>query len=238
MGSSRLLLLPLLLLAIQARAQYIISDFNAGSDGWTAYTLADPTTTVAWSANSGNGGSGGLTLVEPANGANDYFAAPAKFKGNLSAYYNGTVSFDLQLNLAPAGAEAAMIILSGFDANGSPLSIGYLPPSSAQYPVTSGFTTYTLNLNSTTAWAVVNSSDFTTATLATNTQIESVLSNVTDFRIMGDWSNLQDRDILDNVALQGVAAVPEPSQLSLFGIAGALACFSAAWRQCRSKRSG
>ena len=131
-----------------------------------------------------------------------------------------------------------MIILSGLDANGSPLSIGYLPASSAQYPVTSGFTSYTLNLNATTAWTVVNSSDFTTATLATNTQIESVLSNVTDFRIMGDWSSPQDLDILDNVALQGVSAVPEPSQLTLFGLAGALACFSAAWREYRRRRTG
>ena len=237
MTASRLLLL-LLLLVVPARAQYIISDFNSGSDGWTAYTQADHNTTVAWSASSGNGGSGGLTLVEPANGANDYFEAPSKFKGNLSAYYNGTASFDLQLNLAPAGAEAAMIILSGLDANGSPLSIGYLPASSAQYPVTSGFTSYTLNLNATTAWTVVNSSDFTTATLATNTQIESVLSNVTDFRIMGDWSSQQDRDILDNVALQGVSAAPEPSQLTLFGLAGALACFSAAWREYRRRRTG
>lgn len=226
--------LTLLLLApAWLSAQMILSDFELGADGWHAYAGADPSTAVQWSATSGLNGSGGLTLVEPANGANDYWEAPAKFNGNLSAYFNGTVSFDLQLNFAPAGAQAAMIILSGFDTNHSALSLGFLPASSSQYPVTTGFTHFSLQLSDLTAWAVVNSSDYATSTLATNAQIQSVLSNVTGFRIMGDWSFSQDRDVLDNVRLQA-AAVPEPSAGLLLGLGIILSLAWLAWVRART----
>jgi hypothetical protein len=201
-------LVPALLLSAGwVYAQVISSNFNTNSDGWQAYANADPTTTVAYSAAGGTGGTGAIILQEPANGANDYFVAAAKFTGNLSAYYSGTLSFDFKLNPAwDSSSEAAMVILTGVY-NSSALSIGYLP-SSGQYPNASGFTTFTFNLDTTTAWALTNGSDFVTGTLATPAQIQSIMGTVTSLRILGDWTNSQDRDLLDNVTL---TAIPEPS---------------------------
>ncbi|MFI5337459.1 MAG: laminin B domain-containing protein, partial [Opitutales bacterium] len=231
-------LLPVLVLTTflaRSQAQVILSDFNVGLDGWHAYAGADASTTVVYTATGGNGGTGGAILVEPANGANDYFQAPAKFNGDLSAFYNGTLSLDLKLSLAATGGESAMVVLTG-SYNGSPLSIGYLPPS-GQWPTTGSFTTFALTLNSSQGWTITNSSDYTTSTLATDVQIQSVLSNVTDLRIMGDWTYSQDNDILDNVQLSAVTAVPEPSTLALLLLAGAVTCFGAAWRQYRKNKA-
>ncbi len=206
------------------QAQTIISNFNSGTtDFWTAYANADPHTTIAYSPSGGVGGTGAIVLQEPANGANDYFVAPAKFTGNLSAYYTGTLSFDLMLNPAwDHSSEAAMVILTG-TYNNSSLSIGYLPPSN-QYPNAASFTTFALNLSTATAWGLTNTSspiDFVSGTLATDAQIQGILSNLTSIRILGDWTNLQDQDILDNVTL---TAVPEPSTYAVLAGLCALGC--------------
>ncbi len=213
-------LFVLMVSAANMPAQTIISNFSVDSDGWTAYTHADPTTTIAYSATGGNGGSGAVVLQEPANGANDYFVAPAKFTGNLSTYYGGTLSFDLKLNPGwDSSAEAAMVILTG-TYNGSTLSIGYLP-ASAQYPNASSFTTFTLSLSTAAAWAVTDSSDFVTGTVATSAQFQAVLATVSSIRILGDWTNAHDLDVLDNVTM---TAIPEPSVSALVvGLAGAAA---------------
>ena len=77
--TSRFLVLAFLLLSGWVHAQVISSNFNADSEFWVAYANADPNTTVVFSAGGGTGGTGAIILQEPANGANDYFVAPAKF---------------------------------------------------------------------------------------------------------------------------------------------------------------
>jgi len=206
---------PALLLSIVwAQAQTVFSNFNANSDGWMPYTSADPNTAVIYSAAGGTGGTGAIILQEPANGANDYFVAATKFTGDMSAYYNGTLSFDMQLNPAwDSSAEAAMVILTG-TYNSSALSIGYLPPS-GQYPNATSFTTFTFNLNTSTAWALTSGLDFVTGTLATPAQIQSIMGSITSIRILGDWTNQHDLVVLDNVTM---TAIPEPSVFAaLFG---------------------
>lgn len=208
------LVLALLLSAGWVRAQLVVSDFNLNTGGWQAYVNADPTTTVVYSAAGGTGGSGAIILQEPANGANDYFVAPAMFTGDMSAYYNGTLSFDLKLNPAwDSSAEAALVILTGIY-SGSPLSIGFLPPSN-QYPNAGSFTTFSLHLNTSTAWSLTNGADFITGTLATPAQIQSIMGSLTSLRILGDWTNSQDHDLLDNVTM---AAIPESATYAaIFG---------------------
>lgn len=211
-----LLFAVLTCLATQGRAQVITSNFNTDADGWTAYGGADLGATISYSGAGGNGGTGAITLNDPANGRYDYFLAPAKFTGDLAAYYGGALNFDLKLNPAwDSIAETAMVILTGTFNSGT-LAIGYLP-ATGQYPTTGSFTTYSLALNTATAWAVVDSSDFVTGTLATTPQIQAVMSSISSLRILGDWTNSPDHVLLDNVTL---TAIPEPSALALVSAAG------------------
>lgn len=203
-----LLCAGLLLTAGAVRAQSILSDFNLNADGWHAYTAADPNTVVVYTATGGTNGSGAIILQEPANGANDYFDAPAKFLGNQSAFYGGSLSFDLKLSLSWNGTEADMVVLTG---NGT--SIAYSAPQ-ANWPVTTNYTSYSFKLDGTQGWTLAGSS-----TLATTQQISSVLGNLSDLRILGDWTNSQDNDLLDNVQF---APVPEPGTVSLLALGGAL----------------
>lgn len=224
-------ILGFLLSGLSLPAQVILSNFNVDSESWTAYGGADFGASISYSGSGGNGGSGAITLNDPANGQYDYFQAPAKFTGDLSAYYAGTLSFDLKLNPAwDSIAETAMVILTG-TYNSSTLSIGYLP-STGQYPITGSFTTYSLALNNSTAWAVVNSSDFVTGTLATTAQIQAVLSTVSSMRILGDWTNSPDHVLLDNVTL---TAIPEPSVIAFVSVTGCAAGLLVSRRQ-RAKR--
>ena len=77
-----------LLLASGANAAPILSDFSSGTDGWTA------TAASVFQQNASGGHPGGFLYVDNIEGDYCYLIAPAKFRGNLSAYNGGTISFD------------------------------------------------------------------------------------------------------------------------------------------------
>lgn len=223
---------PVILLAIGLpilglRAQFVVSDFNVNSDGWQKYAGADAATVLSYSATGGVGGTGAIVLDDPANGKDDYFLAPAKFLGNMSAYYGGTLSFDLKLNPNWSTVyTVAMVVLTG-TYNLSPLSIGYLPPS-GQYPNATNFTSFTFTLDPTTAWKHTDSNDLITGTTATTAEIQAVLGSLSALRIWGDWTTSPDHDVLDNVAL---TAIPEPAAWVWAAVIGAAGVLLAARRR-------
>lgn len=190
-------------LSLGLRAQLVLSDFNAGTDGWLPYTAGahDATIAVSWNATGGAGGTGGLVLNDPGSGVDDYYAAPAKFLGDNSVFYGGTLSYDLKLSIAPGGGTVDNVILTG---NGLSLASAVHPA-----PLVGSFTSYTLTLTETSGWYLVG-----TATAPTQAQMQSVLSNTTGLRIWGDWGVGPEAETLDNVRL---AAVPEPGTWALFG---------------------
>lgn len=225
--------LALWLLTAAAQAQVVLSNFNVNDEGWLAYAGADPTTAVSYTANGGVGGTGAIILNDPANGKDDYFLAPAKFLGNMSAYFGGTLSFDLKLNPTWSTIyNVPMVVLSG-TYNGSPLSIGYLPPSSA-YPNATTFTSFAFALNTSIAWSHTTGADLMTGTLATPAEIQAVLGSLSALRIWGDWTGTPDHDLLDNVAL---AAVPEPAAVGIASVAGGLGMLLAVRRRLSSRRA-
>src|SRR5262249_42780714 len=129
-----------------AHAQTILSNFAANVDGWTRYSGGDGSSSVSWTSTGGTSGSGGLVLNDSAGGLNDYFDAPAKFLGNQSTFYGGTLSFDLEISFTVGGGdlpEAENVVLTG---NGT--SVAYTLPA---YPVPGSFTTYSISLNE-SAW--------------------------------------------------------------------------------------
>lgn len=186
----------------EAVAQTVVSDFDSGLDGWLPYTAGrhDSTVAVSWDATGGLSGSGALVLNDPGSGADDYFTAPTKFLGNKSAYYGGTLSFDLKLTIPAGGLEADNVVLTG---NGLSIAFAVSP-----YPNTSAFTSYPISLVETSGWYLVG-----TTTAPTSVQMQQLLGNLTEFRIMGDWGLGAEAERLDNVRL---SAVPEPNTLALF----------------------
>ncbi len=195
---------------VNAQAQIILSDFNSvatTTDGWQKYSGGDGGSSVSWTAIGGNGGTGGLVLNDAATGQNDYFDAPAKFLGNQSVFYGGTLSFDLLITSPVDLPEADNVVLTG---NGVSISYNLL-----SYPVTTGFTSYSINLLENSGWFITG-----TSTAPSQSQMLSVLSNLTDLRILADWHNGPENDVLDNVQL---AAVPEPTRAALLLGCGALA---------------
>src|SRR5690606_2739099 len=69
----------------------IISSFGVDDEGWTA--IAD-VLSIGRSASGGNDG-GYLRVVDAELGDIWYFSAPEKFLQDKSAYYGGSLSFDL-----------------------------------------------------------------------------------------------------------------------------------------------
>lgn len=195
-------------LAASARAQVVLSDFETGLDGWLPYTAGthDAAVSVSWNATAGVGGSGALVLNDPGTGADDYFVAPAKFLGDKSSCYGGTLSFALELTLSAVSGLPENLLLTG----GGLTIAASLSPA----PTTGGFTSYSLSLVETSGWHLAG-----TATAPTQMQMQSILGNLTEFRLLGDWGNGAEAARLDNVRL---AAVPEPSTLLLLAAGGAL----------------
>lgn len=199
--------------AVQVASTF--DDAGAGVDGWTA--VGDPVGGApVYQATGGNPG-GYAQVTDQGAGLVMYWVAPAKFTGDLSAYFGGTLSYDMRqtpvTGLFIPGAPGDVRIV------GASLTLVYdLPQLVAEYPQTV-FTTRTLRLDDQTPWHVGTD----TGALATNAQIQSVLGGVTDLRIRGEYSLNVDTNSLDNVVLAS-QPVPEPATWSLLlGGAGLLA---------------
>ena len=69
----------------------IIATFDTGTDGWT---IAGDVASFGWVATGGNPG-GHLHWVDAVTGAISYYVASADFLGDQSAYYGGSLSYDI-----------------------------------------------------------------------------------------------------------------------------------------------
>lgn len=233
----------------------VVSDFNTNNslDGWLPFASGDVRTTLTWRSH-GAGLGGYIDLDEGASGAKDYFQAPAKFLGNLSAYMGGTLSFDLRVMPDNANAAASMwmddIVLVG--ANGMRLfySFGASPvrndwlhyeialagidpdaPAAPYDQTTPGwyFDTANHTANSTT-WGVQRNVAVMPAQ-ATNAQMAAVLANVQALYIKGDHRAGAENVHLGNVELTAVP-VPEPMTTAALLAASVLALVAV--RRCRA----
>ena len=95
-----LIIIAILVLGSNTLYAQITSTFNANAEGWTTPNDADGT--ITYSATGGN--PGGLVSGSPfvfVTGSGTiyfvfYFIAPTAFYGNRSAYYNGSLRYDIQ----------------------------------------------------------------------------------------------------------------------------------------------
>jgi len=172
-----------------------------GSDGWS---FVHDGMNMSLVQTGGHGG-GFLQIADQALGTTMYLVAPAKFLGNQTAAYGGTLSFDLQQSYDTNYYADDDVLITG---NG--LTLAYntgVNPAAAP-----DWTPITVNLFASSGWKVG-----TTAGIdATEAQLQSVLSNLGSLWIRPEFQVGPDVDGIDNVVLTsglvtGTSATPEPS---------------------------
>jgi gliding motility-associated-like protein len=167
------------------------SSFDTDTEEWTALD-SNTGSTPAYQATGGNPG-GFIQVFDGVGGTATFYVAPAKFLGNKSAYYGGTLKFDLQVSITPNSSTAGVRLVGG----GITL-VKLLTPEFNLPAVAPAWTTYTLRLDESVAWRVAS----TTGPLATAAQIQTVLTDLTELAINGEYSTTgADGGGLDNVSL-------------------------------------
>lgn len=172
----------------------VVSDFSSDLDGW-AHAGGDAST-LTWLSSGGVPG-GYMRMIEPATGGVDRFAAPAKFLGDQSAMYGGTLSYDIRISPAENLANPDIRLL------GNSLTLEYYFVSAP----TGTFSNFSATLDENSGWVIAGGGT------PTQGQFQSVLANLTALQISADWSTVSDTTSLDNVVL-----VPEPSTTALLGL--------------------
>ncbi|MEM9064199.1 MAG: laminin B domain-containing protein [Planctomycetota bacterium] len=189
----------------------ITSTFDSDAEGWSTLNDAQG---FMWRSDVGNP-LGAIRANDIGNGDYWYFAASDDYKGDLSAFYGGTLSWEL---LGIVGNhlddEPAEVMVSGAGLMIG-IDIDYLPTNG-----TWAGAEVSLFADS---WRLVDdSSDGDLSTTAvTEQQMRDVLADVTGLFIRGEFTTGGDSTALDNVML-----VPTPASGFLMGL-GSLAM----WRR-------
>jgi hypothetical protein len=199
-------------------AAIVSSTFDNPADGVDGWTIVGDGSAPAHVPAGGNPG-GYITTTDQAAGSIVYWVAPAKFLGDRTAAFGGTITFDLRQSIA--GSQFVdnnpLVRLTG---NGTVLSFFGSGPATA-------FTSYTVPLTAAAGWTSGGAP-------ATEAQIQNALANLTDFRIRAEFAFLAgDVDDLDYVAIN---AIPEPSTLG-FMVLGGLGLAGLRAATCTFRRS-
>jgi len=192
-----LLFVGLFLTSVAGYSQ-ISSTFNANALGWTTPNDADGT--IGYSATGGNPGGmvfgsplsfnlGAGTIYVPFN-----FVAPAAYLGNRSAYYNGTLRYEIQQSTTGTPNQYAEVTI----ANSGGITLYYFPTTPNQPAAAPVWTPYLVEFNNTTGfWKTTNSP---TGPVAAETQIQSILSDLASLQIRGLYRDANTTNRLDNVS--------------------------------------
>ncbi len=173
----------------------IISTFDVNNESWTADGAA-----IVYEGSGGN--PGGFLKITDNRGDTYSIFAPAKFRGDLSAFDGGLLSYDiLQLEpTTPLGSVGSGFGRIGILGGGLNATFDYAPDP--PIPSTLTWKSYIAPLNA-AAWHT-SQEDW-----------EQILSNVLDVNIILDLKPGEDTIGFDNFKVQ---PVPEPTTLSLLGL--------------------
>jgi gliding motility-associated-like protein len=179
---------------VKTQAQ-IISTFDGDDEGWTA--IDNETGPAPTYLTTGGNPDGFIRVEDGVGGTATYFVAPEKFYGNRSAFYGGTLEFDLQVYVTANSSTA------GVRLTGGGLVLARLLPELPD--VSPAWTSYSFVLDETEGWRL----NSPTGSVATQTDIQTVLNSLTALQINGEYStSAGDEGGLDNVILTP-ASLPE-----------------------------
>jgi hypothetical protein len=190
------------------------SDFSVDDEGWRVGTLFSSTnaTIMPFYINTGWIETAGVTPFLA-------FEAPAKFVGDESAAYGGSLQFDLRIApfLTQPGDRPLVVISDGTT----------FLQFRATTPQLFVFVPFDVPLLASAGWQLADVSG-AAGPPATEAQLQAVLGNLKWLRIEADWNSdpTAPDDIatdLDNVRLLSAVAVPVPS--SIYLIAAGLVAF-------------
>jgi len=185
----------LLLGSSSLAAQLVTSTFAGTNEGWTvngfAYSghLGGIGAGVAASFDATEGQPAGSVRVGDAFGET-CFQAPAAFLGDKSAYYGGTLSFDILIRTTDATAYPATMLV------GAAKTLFYVMPS----PPVGAWLSRSVPLTE-TGWKV----NGWTGPPATQVDLQTVLGALQKLLINSEWHTGSDDTNLDNVVLQPAA---------------------------------
>ncbi len=203
------------------------STFDVDRDGWIANELGGGNNSLTYNPSGGNPG-GYLNAADILDGRTWSWVAPAKFLGNVSAAYRGTLTFDLREH--PGGTQYdepnGDVTLTG-----GGITLAFDTPNNPA--VGNIWTSYSVSLlESAQGWHLNNLSGAT----PTQAQFQTALASLTSLRIRGEFINGDDNGDLDNVILNSPPAaavtIPEPGSFALLGV-GSLSLLG--W-YCRTRR--
>lgn len=189
-----MIFLSLLLGIIEGKAQ-IVSDFTSNDESWKVYNEPSggaPYLPIVWSSTGGNPG-GYISETDISIGAWGWLA-PSEFKGDLSAYYNCYLSFDLRedshVGLMDSYYDVMICNASGdtmvFNTTYDPLPINT-------------WVNYIIPLTTAAGWKY-GSSIAGGAPAVTAAQMTAILGDVSKMRIRAEFSGLTyETNGMDNV---------------------------------------
>lgn len=191
-----------LLAAFKTDAQ-ITSTFDTNSEGWIVVDICQDTVVPAQSPTLApfysftNGHPGGFiwqddnhtaTCPGSSGPAWYFFQAPARYLGNRSTYYGGSLSFNIRRHLGSFNAFADVIL----EGAGSRLILGSRSASAVDV-----WTSYTVPLTTSSNWHTGS----LTGAPPSEVEFQAVLANLTVLRIRGERNVGADSCDLDNVVL-------------------------------------
>ncbi len=197
----RFLVVAALIVVAQARAQ-VISDFATNADGWTAPNALAGAITYSATGGNPNGYVFGQTPLSINTGSGTiwvpfYFESPAKFEGNKSTYYNGTLRFDASQTTTGAPPTLLFATLIITDVTG--VAYYYFPSTPFQPPSFGTWATFSVSLSAAGGnWKTANDIASTTVTAA---QLQSVMSNIDKIEVLGLYRNANVGTRVDNITM-------------------------------------
>jgi hypothetical protein len=173
----------------------VISTFEEGDEGWEISGDAQGESTVPTYEEGAGTPAPSISAVDDVQGGVWYFTAPGKFLADKSAFYGGTLEYDLlqEYSGSPDQFGSNDIVLSG---GGMTLTYDHGDASSHPGGGDPGiWTSYTVALAETDAWKKGDGGN------PSGSEMLTVLSDLTELRIRGEYRSGSDTGYLDTVRM-------------------------------------